>query len=213
MKNHILYSFRRCPYAMRARMGVHVAQMRCEHREIILRDKPAHMLEVSPKGTVPVLLTDKGQVIDESLDIMMWALSHHDPERWLPDMHRADVFALVKRNDEVFKPSLDRYKYPSRYPDEDCSDAREKGVKFLKELEQRISVNGALSGDKTTLADIAVFPFVRQFAHVDRDWFYALPLPTLHTWLKAHLESDLFAAIMTKYTPWQDGDDPIYTID
>lgn len=211
-KDHlILYSFRRCPYAMRARMALNRAGIRYEHREIVLRDKPAHMLEISPKGTIPVLYILKtGQVIDESLDIMLWALSRRDPDRWDPDMHRSDVYALVKRNDEVFKKSLDRYKYPSRYPNEDCSDAREKGLKFLQELEQRIAVNGALSGEKTTIADIAIFPFVRQFAHVDREWFYDLPLPALQGWLKSHLESALFEKIMQKYEPWKDGDTPIF---
>lgn len=209
----ILYSFRRCPYAMRARMGLYGAQVKCEHREVVLRDKPAHMLEISPKGTVPVLLTTEGQVIDESLDIMLWALSQNDSEQCLPEQYRADILALVKVNDEVFKKSLDRYKYPSRYPDEDCSNARDKGVEFLQDLNARIAMEGALFGQHTTLADIAIFPFVRQFAHVDRDWFYAQPLPALHIWLRAHLESDLFKAIMAKHAPWQEGDGLVYTLD
>ncbi len=212
MTHPILYSFRRCPYAMRARMGIYSAQIKCAVREITLSDKPTHLLDISPKGTVPVLLTNKDRVIDESLDIMLWALSYNDPDNWLPEMRRDDIFELVKYNDEGFKPMLDRYKYPNRYPDEDCSSARENGLKFLQELEQRLAINGSLLGDKTTLADISIFPFVRQFAHVDKDWFYTLPLPATHKWLKQHLESNLFAKIMTKYTPWQEGDKPIYTI-
>lgn len=197
----ILYSFRRCPYAMRARMGLVGADISYEHREIILRDKPAHMLKVSPKGTVPVLSLPNGRVIDESLDIMLWALEQNDQHRWL-DGARIDMFNLIERNDTIFKALLDRYKYPNRYPDEDCTNARDDTAKILFDLDQRIKVNGSLSGEQTTIADIAIFPFIRQFAHVDRDWFYAQPYPHLHKWLTKHLESALFTTTMEKHKIW-----------
>lgn len=205
MKNvqPILYSFRRCPYAMRARMGLAGADIKHEHREIILRDKPAHMLEISPKGTVPVLNLPNGRVIDESLDIMLWALEQNDQHRWL-DGARIDMFNLIERNDTTFKALLDRYKYPNRYPDEDCTNARDYTARILFDLDQRIKENGALSGEKTTIADIAIFPFIRQFAHVDRDWFNAQKLPSLQKWLKEHLESALFTTIMEKHEIWAD---------
>ncbi len=192
---------------MRARMGLFGADIEYEHREIILRDKPAHMLEISPKGTVPVLLLPTGQVIDESLDIMQWALSQNDPCKWLPDMHRHDIYSLIGRNDEVFKTYLDRYKYPNRYPDEPDdtlgTHARDNAYSILNDLDQRIANNGALSGDTTSLADIAIFPFIRQFAHVDRDWFYSSPQKNLQKWLQKHLQSTLFSAIMQKHKLWQ----------
>ena len=203
MKNvqPIFYSFRRCPYAMRARMGLVGAEIKHEHREIILRDKPTHMLEISPKGTVPVLNLPNGRVIDESLDIMLWALDQNDKHRWL-DGARIDMFNLIERNDTTFKALLDRYKYPNRYPDEDCTNARDDAARILFDLDQRVKVNNALSGEKTTLADIAIFPFIRQFAHVDRDWFYAQELPSLQKWLKEHLGSALFTTTMEKHEIW-----------
>ena len=186
---------------MRARMGLVGADISYEHREIILRDKPAHMLKVSPKGTVPVLSLPNGRVIDESLDIMLWALEQNDQHRWL-DGGRIDMFNLIERNDTIFKALLDRYKYPNRYPDEDCTNARDDTAKILFDLDQRIKVNGSLSGEQTTIADIAIFPFIRQFAHVDRDWFYAQSYPHLHKWLVEHLESALFVTIIEKHKIW-----------
>ncbi len=207
----ILYSFRRCPYAMRARMGLYSAQIPHEHREVALKDKPQDMLDASPKGTVPVFITANGQVIDESLDIMLWALSENDPEGWLCDEHRTDIFALIKQNDGAFKRALDRYKYPNRYPDEDCSHAREGGLNTLNNWDMRIESNKYLVRDKITLADIAIFPFVRQFAHVDRDWFYTLPLPHLQKWLQENLTSDLFEKTMKKHEKWAPKNTPTYT--
>ncbi len=202
----ILYSFRRCPYAMRARLALNSAQITYEHREIVLRDKPAHMLEISPKGTVPVLITPEKKVIEESIDIMHWALSQNDPAHLIPDQHRTDIYTLIERNDGAFKHNLDRYKYPNRYPDEKLENlgehARDKNTGTLRDYDARIAQNGGLSGEKTTLADLAIFPFVRQFAHVDRDWFYALPLPNLQAWLKKHIESDTFNTIMIKFETW-----------
>lgn len=200
----ILYSFRRCPYAMRARLALEYVGIKREHREIELKNKPAHMLKLSPKGTVPVIALPSGRVIDESFDIMIWALSENDPYLWLPDMHRFDVYDLIERNDTIFKPQLDRFKYPNRYPEEDCSSARENALKFLTDLNSRIAANGALSGENTTLADMAIFPFIRQFSNVDKNWFTAQNLKPLQKWLNNHITSDLFKKVMEKHPLWSD---------
>ena len=204
----ILYSFRRCPYAMRARMAIYKSGLKVELREIVLRDKPAHMLEISPKGTVPVLELTDGKVIDESIDIMIYAIGRQDPDEWLSGEQEVTDF-LIKRNDGEFKNALDRYKYPGRYPDEDCTNAFDRGAEILKDLNERIEKNGHLLEDYTTLADIAIFPFIRQFAAVDSKRFEDLNLKPLENWLDSHLESDLFQSIMPKFIPWQDGDEPI----
>lgn len=199
-----LYSFRRCPYAIRARMALIYAGIEWDHHEISLRDKPAHMLEISPKGTVPVLMLPNGRVIDESIDIMLWALSEHDPDQWLPDMHRDDVFRLITQNDHDFKPLLDRYKYPNRYPDEPQNTlgihARDQAIHIIDTLEQRISANGFLSGNRLTIADIAIFPFIRQFAHIDRIWFKNAPFSALKVWLEECLASQIFIEAFKKRT-------------
>ncbi len=193
---HLLYSYRRCPYAMRARMALFAASIQCDVYEIDFKNKPANMLLASPKGTVPVLVMQDGAVIDESLDIMLWALAQNDPQNWLA--HKAEVAQLIQQNDGAFKAALDRYKYPNRFPDEDCSNARQDGGAFLQELEERLARHENIFGKAVTMADIAIFPFVRQFANVDRAWFDALKLPYLQKWLATHLESDLFLAVMKK---------------
>ncbi len=205
----VLYSFRRCPYAMRARLALYSSGITVELREIVLRDKPAHMLEISPKGSTPVLLLPNGQVIDESLDIMRWALNQNDPDNLLAT-DKNETNALITRNDGPFKKALDRYKYPNRYPDEDCSGAQGAGLEILQDLNNRIEKHQNLLSNQVSLADLAIFPFTRQFAHVDRDWFYALPLKPLQNWLKNHLESELFLAIMEKYPVWKEGDLPTH---
>ena len=201
----VLYSFRRCPYAMRARMALAVSGIRCELREIRLRDKPVSMLEASPKGTVPVLVLPNGQVIEQSIDIMRWALSLSDPEGWL----ERDDPALIAENDGSFKYSLDRYKYPDRH-DADPAEHREHGLAFLRNIDARLAADGQLCGPRRGLADAAIVPFVRQFAATDRDWFKAQPLPHLHVWLDGHLASDLFAATMIRFAPWSEGDPPMF---
>lgn len=199
----ILYSFRRCPYAMRGRMGIYASGMTVLLREIVLRDKPDHMLEISPKGTVPVLQLTDGTVIDESLDILKHALNNNDPLKLLDtDTKKADN--LIDTNDIEFKYALDRYKYPNRYPDEDCTNMRKRAETFLITLNTELSNNAYLCGKRLSYADIAIFPFIRQFANVDRDWFDALPYPHLQSWLNDRLESHLFTSIMTKYKPWND---------
>ncbi|MFK7839833.1 MAG: glutathione S-transferase [Bdellovibrionales bacterium] len=203
----ILYSFRRCPYAMRARLALKISNIKVELREIVLRDKPAHMLQISPKATVPVLQLIDKTVIDESLDIMIYALGRQDPDEWICD-NETETNAIIKRNDTDFKYALDRYKYPDRYLDEDCSDMFDRGAEILKDLNTKIERNGALINDYSTLADYAIFPFIRQFANTDRPRFHGLKLIALETWLNNHLESDLFNGIMEKYDPWDENTAP-----
>lgn len=202
----VLYSFRRCPYAMRARMGLVAAGQSVELREVVLRNKPAEMLEASPKGTVPVLILPDGEVIDESLDIMHWALGQRDEEDLL-DIEADAQFALVQAMDSDFKPHLDRYKYQNRYPDEADADHRAIGLHWIRQnLEQRLAAHPNLFGERPRFADIAIFPFIRQFAHVDRDWFYETVSDGTKAWLTQHLESARFKHIMKKYKPWATGE-------
>ncbi len=204
-----LYSFRRCPYAMRARLGIYLSGNQVMLREIILKDKPQAMLDVSPKGTVPVLITSTQQVIDESLDIMQWALSQNDPHNLLlqGNLEQQKVaMALIKTNDENFKPWLDRYKYADRYPEFSDTYYREKGEQFIFQLEKLLTQGDNLLGHNESIADHAIYPFVRQFAHVDKVWFEQAPYPNLHRWLANHLNSDAFTAIMKKYPLWLDNE-------
>jgi len=200
----VLYSFRRCPYAMRARLALAVSNVAVELREVKLSAKPAAMLEASPKGTVPVLVLPDGHVIEESLEIMGWALGRSDPEGWLA---RGDA-ELIAANDGPFKHDLDRYKYPERHGS-DALAYRASGLRFLRELDARLAEHGQLCGAERGLADMALMPFVRQFAATDREWFDAQPLPHLQAWLEGHLASDLFAAIMVRPKPWSEGDLPV----
>jgi len=199
----ILYSFRRCPYAMRARLALAVSGIRCELREVSLSDKPEAMLAASPKGTVPVLHLPDGTVIDESLDIMRWALAIRDPEDW----RARDDPALIAANDGAFKHDLDRYKYPERHRSDPLAH-RESGLAFLREIDRRLAADGQLCGPARGLADAAIVPFVRQFAAVDREWFAAQPLPQLEIWLAGHLGSALFGAIMVRVPPWSPAPSP-----
>lgn len=202
----ILYSFRRCPYAMRARMGLKVSGLTYEHREIILRDKPDEMLDASPKGTVPVWVKGDGEVIDESLDLLLFALGESDPKGWL-DCDRETADDLIAQNDGPFKQHLDRYKYASRYSDDakrgdvDLSH-RAQAEETIAGYETRLTDNDFLLGARQTLADIAIFPFMRQFANTDIQWWSSAPYPKTRAWLTRHIESDLFKSIMTKYPLW-----------
>ncbi|QDH34503.1 glutathione S-transferase [Porphyrobacter sp. YT40] len=201
----IIYSFRRCPYAMRARMALWVAGVTVELREVKLAAKPPALLAASPKGTVPVLVLADGCVIDESLDIMRWALAQHDPEGWLA----GEDAALISSNDGPFKHHLDRAKYPGRYEEDGATDHRAEGLALLAPLEARLAQARHLCGEARTLTDIALLPFIRQFAAIDPAWFAAQPLPHLQDWLEGLLASDLFTAIMPKFAPWQEGDAPV----
>jgi glutathione S-transferase len=201
MASPILYSFRRCPYAMRARLALAVSGVRHELREVRLSTKPDAMLAISPKGTVPVLRTADGAVIDQSLAIMRWALSLRDPDDWLT----RDDPALIASNDGSFKHHLDRYKYPDRHGST-VAEQRNCGLLFLQELDARLASTGQLTGIRMGITDAAIMPFVRQFAAVDREWFDTQPLPHLQAWLAAHLASDLFQRIMYQVAPWCPGE-------
>lgn len=189
----LLYSFRRCPYAMRARLALRISETRHALCEVKLRDKPPEMIAASPKGTVPVLVLADGRVIEQSLDIMRWALVRNDPENWLA----GDDAALIAANDGPFKHHLDRYKYPHRHGS-DAIAHRAAGLDILAGIDRRLAGQGWLCGDRRSLTDAAIMPFVRQFAATDRDWFDAQPLPDLRRWLDTQIASPLFVAIMAR---------------
>lgn len=201
-----LYSFRRCPYAIRARMALWVAGVSVELREVKLAAKPPQLAEVSPKATVPVLVRADGTVIDESLGIMRWALEQRDPEGW----RAGDDAALIAANDGPFKHHLDRAKYPGRYEEDGITDHRAAALALIAPLEERLVRAPQLCGPSRSLTDIALFPFIRQFAAIDPDWFAAQPLPRLQAWLEGHAASDLFAAVMPKFAAWAAGDTAIF---
>lgn len=208
----VLYSFRRCPYAMRARMLLYISKRKIELRDILLKDKPEHMLSKSPKATVPVLVLETGDVLEESLDIMMWAISLGDPLNLYPAdaVRRGAIDALISENDGPFKTSLDRYKYHVRFPENSKGDYRAEGEKFLSKLEERLISQRYLMGDDITLADIAIFPFIRQFANSDREWFDTANYPALQKWLDSWVTSDDYLHIMKKRPIWQVGAAPCY---
>jgi len=209
----ILYSFRRCPYAMRARMAIVASGQTCALREVVLRDKPPEMITASPKGTVPVLVLPDERVIEESLEIMRWALGSNDPEGWLAPLNDDgdDFNALIAENDEPFKDALDRYKYPTRYENSDPLYYRTQGLAFLEKLNARLLKTTYLCGNDFTFADAAISPFIRKCANNDRDWFNALDLPGIQNWLQSILESDRFLRVMDKYPTWESGmDEPAF---
>jgi glutathione S-transferase len=183
-------------------MAVSISGQTVELREVVLRAKPVEMLKISPKPTVPVLVLPNGDVIDESLDVMNWALAQNDPEGWLL---RIDT-NLIATNDGPFKAALDRYKYPHRYELPDGIEHRQKGVAFLTELEARLNQRAYLSGDSAGFTDIAIFPFTRQFAATDKDWFDRQPFDALQNWLAKLIHSELFERIMIHYPQWRLGD-------
>lgn len=204
---------------MRARLALRVSGVELELREIILKNKPQSMLDISPKGTVPVLqlpgdYSSVSTVIDESFDVMLWALSQSDPDQWLAGWDE-DAQALVTKNDGEFKTHLDHYKYADRSPEYSAEAYRQRGEVFLLELEARLLANGSeegrgyLLGPALSLVDMAIFPFVRQFAHVDKAWFDQSPYPALINWLSELLDSEIFQSVMLKLQPWQAGDEPV----
>ncbi|MEQ5870768.1 glutathione S-transferase [Sagittula sp. NFXS13] len=201
----ILWSFRRCPYAIRARMAVLSAGLEVELREIRLKDKPQAFLSASSSGTVPNLQAADLN-LDESLDIMLWVLGQSDPHGLLkmPNIGKT----LIAQNDGPFKAALDHTKYAVRYPDLDPQTERAKASDFIQSLETRLAAQAFLTGDTPTLADVAIFPFVRQFAHIDRAWFDAQPWPHVILWLDGFLQSTDFQKAMTKVPVWDGGQDP-----
>jgi glutathione S-transferase len=196
----VLYSFRRCPYAMRARMALLASGTIYEHREVRLSNKPDAMLAASPKGTVPVLVLVDGTVVDESIDIMRWALSQHDPEDWLPRFDNA----LIETFDEGFKHHLDRYKYAARYDDGVPMAHFAQGLAMLIELDKRLAEHPYLGGASRGFDDIALFPFIRQFSAVDDARFSDLAPQRVREWLEIFLASELFQRTMVKLAPWRD---------
>ena len=199
----ILYTYRRCPYAMRARMALHYAGVKVEHREIELRNKPQSMLRLSPKGTVPVLSVD-GLVLDQSLEIMQWALKTSDPDGWnMLDENIATSW--IEKNDELFKILLDQYKYPNRYPQLKQEVVLAQAIELmLKPMEAALASSQYLLGEKMTWVDVALFQFIRQFSMVDQQKFDALPFPNIQRWLNQHIESKLFISVMEKHPTWRD---------
>lgn len=202
----ILWTFRRCPYAMRARLAIQSSGQQVQLQEILLKDKPLPFLAASPKGTVPVL-QDGDTVIEESRDVMLWALERNDPEGWL-DMP-AEGHSLIDTCDGPFKAALDHTKYAVRHPDRNETEERAKAMVFLTALNDRLAQSTFLMGPSRTLADVAILPFVRQFVNTDRAWFDLQNLGPLSEWLDDFLASDRFRGIMVKYPPWQDRQDQV----
>ena len=204
MSGTVCYTFRRCPYAIRARMALDYAGIEPEYREIEFRNKPPVMLEASPKGTVPVLIEADGTVIDESWDIMLWALRQNDPQAWLGEneTYVEQATSLVNFNDGEFKYSLDRYKYADRYPRKSATYYRAGAETFLERLEQHLEQHDWITQKTMTVADIAVFPFIRQFSMVDPEWFEKSPYPGVRRWLAGLVGSHRFERIMQKRPTW-----------
>ena len=205
----ILYSFRRCPYAIRARMAIKYSGIVIELREVILADKPEDMLINSPKGTVPVLILPDGTVIDESEDIMHWALAISDSEKWLPKSteEKQRTKNLIDLNAHSFKKHLDHYKYAARFPEHPAKHYRDQAEIFLQQLDNQLNDSNYLFASHITLADIAIFPFIRQFAFVDKNWFDQTPYQSLQTWLNALLKMKHFTDVIQKYPKWRPGDE------
>ena len=186
---------------MRARMALRYSGVKVEIHEVSLKDKPAELLLASPKGTVPVLVLPDGKVIDESLDVMRWALMQNDPENWLMRNQPAQAGlaeSLIAENDDSFKQALDRYKYFTRYPEQSREAYRAQGEVFLAKLETLLTETRYLCRDSRSYADIAIFPFIRQFASADETWFAQSPYPHLRLWLAQLTSSSLFISIMEK---------------
>jgi glutathione S-transferase len=192
---------------MRARLALLASDRVCELREVVLRDKPAEMLAASAKGTVPVLIDPNGHVLDQSLDIMLWALTQHDPGQWLqPEQGSVEaMLELIGEFDREFKYHLDRYKYPDRYENTDAQTHRAQGSLYLQKLTTQLEMTQYLFGNRIALADMAIVPFVRQFAHTDQDWFNQQPWTSLQTWLATLINSEIYTYAMKKYPKWASG--------
>ena len=200
----VLYSFRRCPYAMRARMALLACGQAVAVREVVLRDKPDALLALSDKATVPVLQLPHGEVLVESVDIMQWAVAKAGAHERLKSGH-ADTTRLIVENDREFKYWLDRYKYFDRYPQHSQQYYRDQACEFLAQLERRLSTSPQLLGTRESLADYAIMPFVRQFAAVDRDWFGQAGYASLQQWHAHWMQHQVYLQAMEKYPQWQPG--------
>lgn len=207
----VLYSFRRCPYAMRARLAVQYSGVIVELREVDLKDKPEQMLSLAKNATVPILLLPDGSVIEESWDIMIWVLRKNDPDLWLgaDESYLFEAEMLIEMNDYSFKPDLDHYKYADRHPEHPVEYYRDQGEEFLQDLEELLSQSKYLLGDTISVADIGIVPFIRQFAFVDKPWFDQAPYPKLQSWLQEILKMELFESMMLKLPVWKPGDQAV----
>jgi len=205
MPQPILYSLQNCPYAMRARMGLLLAKQAVMLRPIVLKNKPKDMLMASPKGTVPVLVLDQNNVIDESLDIMLWALHKNDPNNLLYN-HKPSflpiMMKIIDEHDNKFTKLLSQYKQAKRYHKASESDDRLQCEQFIISLEQRLNEHPFIMGIEPSLVDYTVLPFIRQFAKVDRKWYLQAPYPKLQQWLNNHLQSRIFSKAMAKHPLW-----------
>ena len=208
----ILYSFRRCPYCMRVHMALKYARLKIILREVELSDLPSEALAVSPHATVPSLVISENEYMDESWDIVKWATQQSDPENWLGENNEylKDAEMLVETNDYSFKDDLDHYKYADRFPEQAMEYYRQRGEEFLEELNEMLEQNNFLLAEHITIADIAVFPFIRQFAMVDKGWFDKAPYPQLQRWLDFILETEWFSEAFKKHETWQPGSEDIY---
>jgi len=201
----ILYSFRRCPYAMRARFAITISEVQVETREVVLSNKPKELLDCSAKATVPVLQLPDKTVIDESRDIMLWALKQQDPQNWLSfnTIDTQEINRLIDFNDKEFKQHLDHYKYASRFSEKKMETYRHQGEVFLQLLEEKLNKTNYLISDTVSLADMAILPFIRQFAYVDKEWFDQTEYEKLQGWLSHLLDAPLFHKIMKKLPAWK----------
>lgn len=214
----ILYSLRNCPFAMRARMAIYKAQISVELRDLVLSNKPVEMLNASPKGTVPVVVLSTGSVIEESLDVMLWALTENDPHNLLRDteplnntislVNKSDIVELVTKYDQQFKPCLEAYKCAKRYHESNLIECREACEIYIQELEQGLAKHRFILDNQESMADIALLPFIRQFAKVERSWYLSSRYVNVRRWLNAYLQSAVFNKVMTKYPLWQAGQEP-----
>ncbi len=212
MSDSILYSFRRCPYCMRAHMGLKYAALTIELREVSLKSLPEQLLDVSTNETVPVLVLSEDNVIEESWDILKWAVEQSDPDNWLGPNNEYLLAAemLVETNDFSFKDDLDRYKYADRFPEHSEESYRKVCEEFIEELEDMLSENRYLMAPQLSIADIAVFPFIRQFSLVDKTWFDQSPYPKVRQWLAKMIEAELFQQVFQKHENWKNDNPVIY---
>ncbi|PKI14229.1 glutathione S-transferase [Colwellia sp. 12G3] len=203
----ILYSLRNCPYAMRARLAIFKAQQQVLLRDLVLSNKPAEMIAVSPKGTVPVLVLANGRVIEESLEVMLWALQETDPNDLLDCQNEgalSEMLLLINEFDTDFKSCLEAYKCAKRYQEDNVAQCREVCQQYIKRVEQRLTEHTFLMSDKESLADIALIPFIRQFARIERQWYLQSPYPMVRQWLNSYLQSPIFTKVMAKHPLWVD---------
>ncbi len=208
----VLYSFRRCPYCMRAHMALKYAGIKVELREVDLNDLPPQVLMISSEATVPVLVLPDETVFTESWEILKWALEQNDPDYWFGEnkKYALDAEILIESNDFSFKNDLDHYKYADRFPEQSEEHYRERCEEFIEELEDMLCENKYLLTNHLTLADIGVFPFVRQFSLVDKEWFDQSSYPNVRRWLEVLIDSELFQQVFQKHDLWKEGASAVY---